>query len=747
MSDPSSHRLRTLSSPLALVALAALISAVALLPRAAAAPGWELILDRPTPNFGGIDFVSDSEGWMTAGAGLLHTTDGGATWTEGARLTATDVNFADADHGWLVGSGGRIYATTDGGETWSLQTSDTQVHLHQVIAKSAHEAWVLGTGQGYSDVIVFPAPTVLLHTTDGGTAWQSVVLPPNTEFREMVFVGPNGWLLGSGCTPPPDSTYCGGSVSPVLLRTTDSGATWGLQQIELPDIVHSLTFADATHGWLSASACSAPDKCTIGVYRTTDGGAMWTQGELGVTGFVGPTVFRDAMTGWVAVRDCNVAFICSTGLPPTHILRTDDGGVSWRQAGSLDLPSPMQTANTLAFYGSILYLTGSGVAYRSSDEGTTWERMEHPAVAFDSKVDFIDRSVGYAISRGELLRSDDAGRNWHSVGLIPDGAQSSLSFITEKLGFTSSRSCIANGQCTNTLLRTTDGGTRWQPVLALNSEDAYFGDVLPVDERRGYAGLSTAVAVTNDGGLTWEQRSPPDGWRIPTLAVADAENLWAIFATITYPTTYGLRHSPDGGRTWQAALTLPGYADNLTFADKGHGWYLDYTCADQCVAKLHATTDGGATWHEQDPGARAVNDLLFVDRLNGWANATSPSLGYGEALLHTADGGETWTAQITGDFVVGQLEFVDVATGWLALSPYRGYGTGGGASNRTVLYHTTDGGGGPIGVLPTPTIQLPDVGSGTTDRSADTLPLGLLLAAVAVALGVAGALIARRSAA
>ena len=94
----------------------------------------------------------------------------------------------------------------------------------------------------------------------------------------------------------------------------------------------------------------------------------------------------------------------------------------------------------------------------------------------------------------------------------------------------------------------------------------------------------------------------------------------------------------------------------LLFVSQEHGWYIDYTCTDQCAAKLHATTDGGASWHEQDLGARAVRALVFVDRLNGWANAPSQSLGHGEALLHTADGGETWTPQLTGDFGVGQPE-------------------------------------------------------------------------------------------
>src|ERR1700674_3378045 len=108
----------------ALASFALIIVAIALLPdRAAAASGWQIVLDRPTPKFGAVDFVSDNESWMPAGAGLLHTTDGGATWTEALQVEAIDVAFADTQHGWAVGYNATIYYTSDGGGTWHRQQS------------------------------------------------------------------------------------------------------------------------------------------------------------------------------------------------------------------------------------------------------------------------------------------------------------------------------------------------------------------------------------------------------------------------------------------------------------------------------------------------------------------------------------------------------------------------------------------------------------------------------------------------
>ncbi len=50
---------------------------------------------------------------------ILHTTDGGATWTlqsSGTTVPLSGVTFVDANTGWAVGEGGTILHTTTGGE-------------------------------------------------------------------------------------------------------------------------------------------------------------------------------------------------------------------------------------------------------------------------------------------------------------------------------------------------------------------------------------------------------------------------------------------------------------------------------------------------------------------------------------------------------------------------------------------------------------------------------------------------------
>ncbi len=55
---------------------------------------------------------------------ILHTTDGGTTWTGQQSGTTEDlvgVHFFDPQNGWAVGSKNIIIHTTDGGATWAQQ--------------------------------------------------------------------------------------------------------------------------------------------------------------------------------------------------------------------------------------------------------------------------------------------------------------------------------------------------------------------------------------------------------------------------------------------------------------------------------------------------------------------------------------------------------------------------------------------------------------------------------------------------
>jgi photosystem II stability/assembly factor-like uncharacterized protein len=693
---------------------------------AAASPGWELILDRPTPDFGGIDFVSEYDGWMTAGAGLLHTTDGGATWTEAARLIAADVDFADEEHGWLVGEGGTIYATADGGETWAEQESGSVVHLTDVLALSATEAWAIGQWAGYSDVIKLPIPSVLLHTTDGGLTWQQIALPEGTWFDRVTFAGDSGWLAGDGCAERPSPGYCelpardGG----LLLHTPDGGNTWSLVETELPARVKSLDFVDETHGWLVGHACEEGAGCRTNLYRSTDGARTWSLVPLADLGDFEQLDFVDPASGWLLTSRREAGDIIS------QLWTTTDGGETWSLLSEITR-GRVSSPRKLVAADEALYAIGRDLALRSTEGGVVLREMKHPALRLSHTV-FVDQRAGYAVNAGDLYETSDAGRSWQRIGPLPPGSES-LTFLETDVGFTARASCCDPSQPVE-IFRTVDGGGTWTLIYSTSAFATPTVRSLEFqDARRGWLVLDDGVIRTDDGGDTWFDYPLPG--TTPSLiraTSADPATTWAV----AFSSEYGdgdntLLKSDDGGRTWRQVPIPDDQSPQLvTFVDALHGWYLAYVCAPGvCDQRLFRTDDGGDTWTGYHLSDRTYPlQMLFVDPLNGWLSGTvCEDLVCTGAILHSADGGRTWKTQHAGDHLQGQLFFVDVETGWFL--PIYPIGVGGGPPQRTLLYHTTDGGGGPIG-----RVILPEVGQAT---AAAANPLGLVVVLLAIGGGLA----------
>jgi len=125
-----------------------------------------------------LSFVDAEHGWAVSmsyewvqGAGFnyadLHsvfhrTTDGGITWSRMFEIPHApghlDLSFVDHDNGWAVGYGADILHTADGGQTWSQQTSSIPnwFYLSSVVFIDSKIGWAVGDNG------------MILHTTTGG---------------------------------------------------------------------------------------------------------------------------------------------------------------------------------------------------------------------------------------------------------------------------------------------------------------------------------------------------------------------------------------------------------------------------------------------------------------------------------------------------------------------------------------------------------------------------------------------------
>ena len=266
---------------------------------------------------GNMDFVGATQGWSTGGGilsvigflptedragSILHTSDGVA-WQEqytNRRHYFTDVDFADAEHGWAVGTAGAIRHSVDGGATWAAQALGTKTAFEQVEAPSARDAWVLGTTRPPGGDSVF------MRTSDAGASWTTISPPKAFWPLTMRFLsGQEGWAAGWGP-----------KVAEVV-HTEDGGTTWTRTALKgaggalLP---LAMDFTDAQHGWLVGTLFSNGSSLVL---RTQDGGATWA---------LAADAFRDEMLSGVDFIDQDHGWVAGQ-----DVWSTGDGGATWKR--------------------------------------------------------------------------------------------------------------------------------------------------------------------------------------------------------------------------------------------------------------------------------------------------------------------------------------------------------------------------------------------------------------------------------
>ena len=308
----------------------------------------------------------------------------------------------------------------------------------------------------------------------------------------------DGWAAGRGA----------------IIATADGGATWTQQYTGLADI-RSLDFTDERHGWAVAAAS---------LLRTVNGGDTWSPaGEP--TGLVLTSVVFDGPDeGWGVALPAG-----KVGDPvPGTLVATTDGGTSWTVV-------KQDIADSVCLAGGDLVAGAGSTVLRSTDGGATWSTLLDvggtTATWFTASVDCPDLQSIWVLFQG----GSAAGSQGYAA-------------------YTSA-----------------DGGVGWQPVVVapmLVGSNPRYADVTPLDSYSGpFAAVSASKAVflgecpacdpqrvtvlrTHDGGTRWE-RSVVSGFAPTGIAFADAAHGWM---TAVIGGTEGLRPAilatTDGGRTW-----------------------------------------------------------------------------------------------------------------------------------------------------------------------------------------------------
>ncbi len=186
----------------------------------------------------------------------------------------------------------------------------------------------------------------------------------------------------------------------------------------------------------------------------------------------------------------------------------------------------------------------------------------------------------------------------------------------------------------------------------------------------GLAEYGDHVLRTSDGGLTWQDVTPPEPAAVPgdaekmaTAFFIDAATGWVIYHSVARESELGstelaVWHTFDAGRTWHWSGPLsvdfvgssfnPAYLD---FSTAQSGWImarLGGVGMHKYPVYLFATNDGGAHWNRLIDPYESVylqscqkTGMRFAFELTGWVTIASCPIEGAEVVV-TRDGGATW---------------------------------------------------------------------------------------------------------
>jgi photosystem II stability/assembly factor-like uncharacterized protein len=254
------------------------------------------------------------------------------------------------------------------------------------------------------------------------------------------------------------------------------------------------------------------DKGTV--LRSTDNGATWRS--------VSPRGVADLDFRDIEAIDAQTAFLLSSGEGPnSRIYKTTDAGATWALlATNLE---PKGFWDCMSFcdptHGIIVGDPVDGrFTIMTTIDGATWQKIKGPSANKDERAFAASGTCVFTrgtreawfgtggVGGGRVFHSEDGGQTW-SIAKTPIRHDSASAGIFS-LAFSDAQHGIAVG-----------------------------GDYMKPAESSG------TIAITNDGGKTWNPGTLP-GYRSSVTYIASAD-IW--FATGTGGTDY----SVDGGSTWR----------------------------------------------------------------------------------------------------------------------------------------------------------------------------------------------------
>lgn len=599
-----------------------------------------------------------------AAGGVWKTTDGGLNWTpltDSQASLATGAIALDPNNPDIVyvGTGEENFAgdsyygagilkSTDGGATW---TNIVGPFLRDRIG-------ALAIQPGNSQVLLCTSQAGVWRSTNAGATWTQTL--PGTGIS-VVFDPTNG-----------DSVYASlgnifGNTRNGIYHSTDGGVTWKASGGTAPGALPTtnvgrieIAMAPSEPATLYAQIQDISNNGLLGIFKTTDGGNNWNKLTVNAT-LWGTQLWYD---NTLRVHPTNPNIVWSGAL---QIYRSLNGGLTWvalPPAGSNNAAIHVDF-HYLAFTpdGSKLYIANDGGVYSTTDTSTNavnWTSLNgtlaitqfYPGMSADP----TNPQIGVGGSQDNSTQRYSGDLGWQDVACgdggftAVDPAYPALAYaacqrisIQRSLGVTGAAPWVtaaygidqtdgsqfiapltmdlANPQTlyfgTYRVWRSRDSAGRWN-AISPDLTDGKKGTlkaitVAPSDSNTIYIATSNSkVQVTNDAGdgngSIWTDRTAGLPLRVPSQIAVDP-----IDAATAYVTFSGFNGGQDqqghvfkttnSGATWtDISGNLPNIPVNDVVVDPDIPQTL-YIATD---AGVMVTTNGGTAWSSLGNGLPKV---------------------------------------------------------------------------------------------------------------------------------------------
>ena len=257
-----------------------------------------------------------------------------------------------------------------------------------------------------------------------------------------------------------------------------------------------------------------------------------------------------------------------------------------------------------------------------------WYHIPVPTTQGLQAIKFIDTLYGFTpLGDGSILKTSDGGTSWQTVLASSGTALVDICFPTALTGYS-----VSSG---GDIVKTTDGGNTWSyldsPAIGLVLRGVFF-----LNPDTGFiCGQGESIFTTTDGGITWFQQISGAYWLRKFSFPTHQTGYCAGDNHLVYKTT-------DGGLTWNQ-LPASGGSNlfNIQFLTVDTG----FVCGvDGYAAK---SFDGGQTWQVLNTGitSTSLTSLWFFNSQAGYC------VGASGVILQTTDGGVTWTQDSSSTLV------------------------------------------------------------------------------------------------